>query len=480
MSGGQMSEPSAAAMPSPNVSPAVSLIWSQLFGPNSGIALSSPTLVNLDGVPTAVVGSRANGCLYARHLDATGSVPGGWGNICTGAAIDSTPAAVPLGNGIDDVVTTTGSTAGLNYQNGAIYDLGPGGNLIWSRTLPDVYGSFGPSPVIAASPAVGDTGTGQIRIVVGTVGLSLYSLDPSNGAAIGGWPQMTADSTFATAAIAPIGGSQQIVAASDSTAGPGALNNWTGGSVRLMTASGATAWTDASTEVVTSSPAVGNLNGSGPVVAYGHGQFWGGSDQDTLTVVDASTGALRWQQHLGGYTRPSPALADLTGNGTLDVVEPTWRALGQPVGGLVYAFDPNGNEMWGGPVTLPGAPSTITGGVATADLGQGYQDVVVATGAGWDIVDGRSGAVVATEGLGMPGGVFGGDPNPATLAMQNTPLVAADPSGHGVDVVVAGTYGGLNGDTTQGFMAMYRVTNAPNTVGVRAWPQFHHDAQLSG
>ncbi len=80
-----------------------------------------------------------------------------------------------------------------------------------------------------------------------------------------------------------------------------------------------------------------------------------------------------------------------------------------------------------------------------------------------------------------PGGNFDGDTNPANLNMQNTPLVVPDPSGVGDDVVVAGTYGGVNGDNTQGFIAAYQVTDGANhSVGSGAWPQFHHDPQLTG
>ena len=64
--------------------------------------------------------------------------------------------------------------------------------------------------------------------------------------------------------------------------------------------------------------------------------------------------------------------------------------------------------------------------------------------------------------------------------MSNSPLVVPDPSGDGVDVVVAGTYYGGNGDNTQGFIAAYKVTGGPNSVGTGAWPQFHHDPQLTG
>jgi hypothetical protein len=479
-----LSAPAHAAVPRA-AGLTVSLKWAELLGTNSQIVLSSPNLATLDGGgQSIVVGSRVNGCVYAVHLS-SGSTTPGWPQ-CTGTAVDSTPAVLPVAGGLDNVVVTTGDVGGmnpaaLNANNGFIVEYGPGGNTVWARTLPDVFGALGPNPAVPASPAIGDTGTGQPRIVAGGVSLSMYSLDPSTGGTIGGWPQKTADTTFATAAIANINGSQQIVAGSDSTAGPGALNNWNGGSVRLMGAPGNTTWTDASNEVVTSSPVVGNLDGSGPVAVYGHGHYWGGGDGDGVTAVNAASGALRWEKHLGGYTRATPALADVLGNGRLDVVQPTWTAVGQNTGGVVSAIDPGGNTLW--TTGLPQS-TTIAGGVATADFGEGYQDVVVASGLGFGILDGRSGGIVDYEGLGLnnvAGGSWGGDPHPANLNMQNSPLVVPDPSGVGDDIVVAGTYGGVGGDNTQGFIAVYKVTNGANhSLGSGAWPQFHHDAQLTG
>ena len=253
----------------------------------------------------------------------------------------------------------------------------------------------------------------------------------------------------------------------------GVFNDWNGGSVRSMNANGSTNWTAASNEVVTSSPVVGNLTGKGTVVVYGHGHYWDGSDADGLTVDNAVTGAREWEQHLGGYTRASPSLADLLGNGQLDVVEPTWTALNKTIGGTVWAFGPSGNRLWG-PVSL-GGNNIITGSVATADLGGGYQDVIAATGIGWYVIDGRSGAVYPANGVTIK---F--DQHAANLSMVNSPLVVPDPSGNGVDVVVAGTYYGVAGDDTQGFIAAYHVTGGPNSTGSGSWPQFHHDPQLTG
>jgi len=461
----------------------VQLQWAKLLGPGSAIVESSPTEATLDGSgPSVVVGSRMDGCVYALQL-ATGATTPGWGDVCPGNGIDATPAALPVAGGLDDVVVSDGEVPGMdppaaNAGTGGIDEISPDGAVVWSRTLPDVFGAYGQSPPVVASPAIGDTSSGQ-SIVVGDVGLSLYSLDPATGQTEPGWPQQSADTTFATAAIANVDGTQSIIAASDSTAGAGALDDWDGGSVRAMTGGGTTEWTDASNEVVTSGPVVGDLDGSGPVAVFGHGDHFGGSDNDAVTAVDAATGGALWKAHLDGYTLAAPALADLDGNGQLDVVEPTWRQIDQPTGGVVSALDSQGSPLW---TFAPTYSTTITGSVATGDFGEGYQDVVAATGTGWYIIDGETGQAAApVQGVALQG--FAGDPDVGNLDMENTPLVTPDPSGSGLDVVVAGTYFAGGGDDTQGFVAEYRVTDGsaqPTTVGAGAWPSYKGNAQLTG
>jgi hypothetical protein len=459
----------------------VTPLWARLLGPGTAIVESSPVAAALDGSgPSVVVGSRMDGCLYALQL-ATGATTPGWGHVCPGDGIDSTPAVVPTAFG-DEVAVTYGQVAGVdppaaNAGTGGIELVAPTGQVLWSRTLPDVFGSYGPAPPVVASPAVGDIGTGQPSIVVGDVGLSLYALDAATGATEPGWPQRTADTTFATAALAGIDGSPAIIAASDSTAGPGALDDWNGGAVRRMTGGGQTLWTDASNEVVTSGAVVGDLSGSTPSAVFGHGDHFGGSDEDAVTAVDAATGSLQWETHLGGYTLAAPALADLTGtSGQLDVVEPTWRAVGQPVGGTVTALGPTGSELWR---FTPPEATTITGSVVTADFGTGGQDVVVATGTGWYLLDGATGQLAAPpQGIALAG--FAGDPNVGNLDMENSPLVVPDPSGDGLDVVVAGTYFAGAADDTQGFVAAYRVTGPGPETTAGSWPQYRGNGQLTG
>jgi hypothetical protein len=455
---------------------------------------SSPEIATLDsGGPSILVGTRDTGRVYAVHLsDGTGV--SGW-PFSTGAAVDSSPTAIPDGSGRDNVVVDSGDVVdlppvSLDIDHGAVQEIAPGGESLWKRGLGDQFDpTFGADPAVYASPVVADTtGSGQSSIVTAGVSLSQYSLQAATGATEVGWPRKTADSTFSTAAVSDLFGGRDpvIVAGSDSSAGPGALYDWNGGVVRAETGSGQVLWAYRSNEVVTSSPAVGDLDGTGNKVVFGHGRYW--SDREyapDATAVTAlnSNGTLDWQDQLSGYTPASPALADLTGNGELDVVEPTWTAdHSQSGGGAVYAIEPDGRVLWGPDGLWTGnsaanAGEVIYGGVATANFGQGYQDVVAASGTGWNILDGRTGESILPYGP-LSGVDVNWDGHGAELAMQNTPLVTPDPSGDGLDIVLAGTYA-ASGDS-RGFVAVYQVTSAPSSVGDGAWPMFHHDQQHTG
>jgi hypothetical protein len=478
----------------------VQCVW-QTFLPGE-VVQSSPNIAVLDqGGPSIVVGSRDTGQVFAYHL-ADGTPVAGW-PVSTFFAVDSSPTVLPdpTGNGLDDVVVdagnvTTGPPSSLNIDSGAVYDIGPSGNVKWARGLQDEFGAFGGNPTVYASPTVADVnGSGVPSIVAGGVSLSQYAVNAYSGGTDSGWPRKTADSTFSTAAVGNLlGGNDPIVVAgSDSTAGPGALDDWNGGSVRAQDGYGDTLWVHRTDEVVTSSPAIGDLDGSGEKVVFGHGRYWSelepSADATSVTALNAN-GSTDWQTSLGGYTPASPALADLTGSGNLDVVEPTWVGTDPGTGGGVYALDPNGQIMWGpayqSPLPGTGVPpqNPIYGGVATADFGEGYQDVVFASGFGWNILDGATGTTLLPPPNASTNNLDGEwvdwDGTVANLAMANSPLVVPDPQG-GIDIVLSGIYAPADPSGDRGFVAVYRVQSTTSiTDEDGAWPMFHHDPQHTG
>ena len=136
---------------------------------------------------------------------------------------------------------------------------------------------------------------------------------------------------------------------------------------------------------------------------------------------------LVWSQALDGATTSSPALADVIGNGRLQVVEGTDTGSG----GSVWVLDgATGATIWEQPVV-----GRVIGSVVVANLiGPEYaQDVLVPTTAGVEVLDGASGAELT---------VLSPD-----LGFQNSPLVTDDPNGD-IGITVAGYDGTNQGEIT--------------------------------
>ncbi|MGD0882115.1 MAG: hypothetical protein ABSB09_11165 [Acidimicrobiales bacterium] len=431
----------------------ISLAWQQVL-PDAGapIAESSPNVANLDGQgPSVVVGDRA-GNVYAFHL-ANGSGVAGWpANV--GAPVDSTPSVSPNGGGTDNVYVGAGNAA--NPNTGGYVGLSSTGKVMWSRPAPDPQGNHG----VQASLAVGPM-DGAVGVVAPALGMDEYALNTVNGSILPGWPFFTADTGFTTPSLADLynNGQTEIVQGGDSTAGQADGQTYTsGGHLRILDTSGNLLCHYDTTQTVDSTPAVGNFLGGGAMgIAFGTGSFFpGASDSNTLFASDSHCNIV-WRDDLGGNTYSSPAIGDVLGNDTAQVVE----GVDTGTSGLVFALNgSNGATLPGWPVTTPGR---IIGGVTLADLTNGgYNDVLVPTTGGLEIFDGRSAQLVATLGAG-------------TVALQNSAMVTVDPDGS-IGITIAG-YGGGN----EGIIQHYVVSGSNgHSLGLRSWPMYHQNPQLTG
>ena len=467
--------PAAGAATTANVRGDVTLplteTWSTGMLPdgNQPIALSSPTVANLDGQPSVVVGDR-RGLVYAYHL----ATPGGSGSPPAPTAvagfpttnesgpIDSPPSVALLngqpeilvGSGNDDDPTTGGYTA-----------YGSAGGQRWFTSVVNPPSDFAPGLGVQAGISVGNlTGDGADG-VAGSLGQVSYALNATTGSTLTGWPFFNSDSTHSTAALADLYGTGQteIIMGGDQTAGEGQGQQYTdGGHIRILSAQGNQICRADTNQVVDSSPAVGGfLAGGATGIVVGTGAFYPGvSDSDTVKAYN-NLCQLQWSTKVDGSTFSSPALSDVLGNGSLQVVEGTDQGSG--ASGSVWVLNAaTGQKIW-----EDSNVGRIIGSVVTADLtGGGYDDVIVPTIAGTFIFDGRTGAQVAEL-----------SPN---LGLQNAPLVTDDPNGT-IGITLAGYTGGgfANG---VGEIDHYEITGSDGAaaVGPGSWPMFHHDPQLTG
>ncbi len=441
----------------PRVSPTFTLTWSTgpLADQGSPIAESSPGVATLDGGGPAVVVGDRNGSVYAYHLD-DGSPVAGWPVSDGGIPIDSSPSVLASTGGLDSVFVGTGNAA--DPGQGGYEAFAASGAPLWFTPVTDPSSDGAPAAGVQASMTVADL-QGAPSVVAGSLDQEEYALDASTGATLRGWPLFTSDSVFSTAAVGNLydTATDDVVEGGDQSTGFAVGRHYQqGGHLRILNQDGGVICDASTTQTVDSSPAVGPfLSGGATGIAVGTGAFFAGAtDTDAVKGFDTDCNQV-WSRTLDGATTSSPALADVTGSGQLDVVEGTDTG----TGGLVWVLDgATGATVWQEPVV-----GRVIGSVVVADLaGTSSQDVLVPTTAGVEILDGASGTELT---------VLSPD-----LGFQNSPLVTDDPNGD-VGITVAG-YDGMN----QGEIRHYEIlgSDGASAVGPASWPMFHHDPQRTG
>jgi hypothetical protein len=453
-----------------------------------GVALASPVLDTINGNPVVEFGDR-EGEIYAFDLS-DGSVPVGWGRstdsptvgsaqgcdvTASGGASLGMPAYdginVPGNAPIDSAASVVNGNLYFGAGNaaapvfGGYWSYGPAGNVLWNQLVQNPPSDSAPDGGVEASPAAGENGA---VVEAGSLGQETYALNSSDGSAATGWPQFSADSVFSTAAVGDLYGTGQDDFVAGGASSPGVaygIHYAAGGHLRIYNHHGGLVCEANPNEEVDSSPAIGPiLPGGAYGIATGTGSFYGGvSDEDTVKVYDTACRQV-WNDKLDGVTSSSPALSDVEGNGSLAVVEGTNIANSS---GSVWALNAsNGSVLWSTRVS-----GAVIGSATTADLtGGGYQDVVVPTTQGIDILDGKTGAMVVEV-----------DGNTTVYGFQNSPLITADPNGS-MGITVAGYFAIAGTPYVQGMVQHFQITgsksawiNEPGT-----WLQFHHDSGLRG
>ena len=442
----------------------VTRVWTQTLNGHP-IQDSSPNVADLDGRPSVVVGDHA-GYVDAYHLsDGTGVA--GW-PYYAGAPVDSSPSVAPIdGDGLDTVYVGTGNV--VAPTSGGYQAIAPNGGDQWF--VQETNPSTDPTPhnAVTASLTVGNY-AGGYGVEAGSLGQNTYALGAGTGAMLEGFPWFS-DSVFSTAAVADLyaDGNNEIISGGESTAGVAYGQTYAnGGHIKIMSSAGNAGTGNPAGGLIceyntdqtigASSAAVGQFLSGGAVgIAIGDSNYYNGaSDTDKLFALNTGCG-LAWSDTLDGLTTDSPALADVEGNGQLQVVEGTSA-------GTIYVLNgTNGAVLWSAPTS-----GAVDGSPVTADLtGGGYQDLIVPTIGGIDIFDGRSGAEVATL------------PTTTNDGFQSSPLVTDDPDGH-IGITAAGYT--IAGD--EGTIVHWEIDNTSasgSSVDEQdAWPQFHHDPQLTG
>jgi len=439
------------------------LAWERVFNSKS-ITTGSPGVGYFDDEGPSLVVGTFDGLAVAVHAS-DGTTVDGWPyRTSKGVAIVSTPSV--SGAGTDARVFFGVGTAAARTKGGYLALKG-NGSKAWYRQVHLLPNSKGEIRGVMSSLSVGNLYTGD-DVIGGSMGQMQLAMKASNGQTLPGFPWLQADTNFSTPALADVYSDSTrdyIFEGGDSTAGRSYYQTYkNGGHIRILSPKGNRGKkapneglvcqlnTD---QVVQSSPAVGKFLANNKVgVVVGTGVYYKNASDTNRIIAMSARCKKAWSTKLDSDTRNSPALADVTGRGTLDVVTVTHK-------GTVYALNgTNGHVIW-----KRALGKTTNGSVTTFKAPNGdYQIVLAPTQGGLYLLDGRDGSTITRVG---------------DFRLQSSATVTRDPDGS-IGITIAG--GVRQSGGYKGIVQHYRVTgsNVATIDTPGSWPMFHHDPKLSG
>ncbi|WAB84037.1 DUF4214 domain-containing protein [Microcella daejeonensis] len=434
----------------------------------TGDVWSSPAVgdVTGDGRPEIVIGGLNS---IARVYDLQGALiatldPGGADFAARTGATHASPALGDLdGDGVNDVViSNTGSVmAAFSVRGGTVRQL-------IRVTEPRAF-EAGPNGLFA-TPALGYVdGNAQLDVVTASWGQLVDAWSGTSGNRISGWPHWVKDTVWSSPAIGDVDGDgdSEIVVGGDCD-GSGELQpcfgTAGGGYLWAFNLDGSLLWRHfVPNQVVWSSPALADLNGDGALdVVAGTGAYWPEPRGREVVAVNGRNGQRMWTASTDARVVGSPSIADVDGDGKPEVFVVSR-------GGRMHSFQGESGARRFAPLCIDDGPScsdpnsATHGGVSLADIdNDGVIEAVVHAEQKLRVYDASTGRLESTVRSGYGRTLF---------ASSGTPTIASvDGAAWIITLSLGDRNGNLQRDDQDELVLSAWTSGRP--LGAAPWPTF--------
>jgi len=290
-----------------------------------------------DGRKEIVIGTKGRQLWV---LNADGSVRTGWPKTLPAEVVGAPAIGLIDGDAFPDIAVGFKGTTDPTGKGG-VRAYRRDGSLIWERLTATDEGQDG----VYSTPAIGNVdGVGGNEVVFGSFDFRIYVIR-GDGSDLPGWPKKLRDSIWSSPSLFDLDGDGKleiIIGVDEHLEGP-PFNTPDGGALYVFRSDGSIlpGFPRFIDQTMMSSPAVGDIDGDGrPGIVIGGGVYYSGNVGRKVYAWHCDGSPVAgWPVTVEAQVFDSPALADLEGNGRLDVVISDENA-------NVYAFRGDGSQIF--------------------------------------------------------------------------------------------------------------------------------------